>query len=307
MTQEDPLAGKPLRFGKQDIILAHFFQNLVADHVGIVPEMIDDHDRHGQDEMEQPVRDAVAVEGICPGAWQKAQLHGEDQDQHESQPELGDGARHRAGLADEPIRPPPLVPGAKQPQEHGAAEDQQESKAAEDQRVLQPAFDDFQRGHLVFVRNAEIPRRRPLQPPCILDGDGVMQSQPLLHPCALVRAHALHPRTAYAWAAESTIYIKEEAHARGLGKRLCLALEDELRRMNIVSLNACIAVPRTTDDPYLTENSWKFHEHIGYRLAGRFHQCAYKFDRWYDMIWMEKDLTAHETPPQPVKSWRGFL
>ena len=120
-------------------------------------------------------------------------------------------------------------------------------------------------------------------------------------------ASPLHPRAAYAWAAESTVYIKEDAHARGLGKRLCLALEDELRRMNIVSLNACIAVPRTTDDPYLTENSWKFHEHIGYRLAGRFHQCAYKFDRWYDMIWMEKDLAAHETPPQRVKPWRGFL
>ena len=77
--------------------------------------------------------------------------------------------------------------------------------------------------------------------------------------------------------------------------------------MNLLSINACIAAPRSADDPYLTENSLQFHARMGYRLAGHFHQCAYKFDRWYDMVWMEKDLAARETPPQPVRPWRGFL
>ena len=27
---------------------------------------------------------------------------------------------------------------------------------------------------------------------------------------------------------------------------------------------------------------------MGFRLAGRFTKCGYKFGRWYDMIWMEK-------------------
>lgn len=120
-------------------------------------------------------------------------------------------------------------------------------------------------------------------------------------------ASPLHPRAAYAWSAESTVYIQEDMHGAGLGKRLYLALEQELRRMNLLSINACIAAPRSADDPYLTENSLQFHARMGYRLAGRFHQCAYKFDRWYDMVWMEKDLAARETPPQPVRPWRGFL
>lgn len=119
-------------------------------------------------------------------------------------------------------------------------------------------------------------------------------------------ASPLHPRAAYAWAAEGTVYIKETAHGKGLGKKLYLALEDELRGMNVCSINACIACPRTEDDPYLTKNSVEFHEHMGYRLAGHFHECAYKFDRWYDMVWMEKDLGARESPPQPVRPWRGF-
>ena len=27
--------------------------------------------------------------------------------------------------------------------------------------------------------------------------------------------------------------------------------------------------------------SMHFHEHLGYRLVGRFHSCGYKFDTWY--------------------------
>ena len=39
---------------------------------------------------------------------------------------------------------------------------------------------------------------------------------------------------------------------------------------------------------YLTRNSEQFHQHMGYQRVGEFHKCAYKFNRWYNMIWMEK-------------------
>ena len=51
------------------------------------------------------------------------------------------------------------------------------------------------------------------------------------------------------------------------------------------------------EDPYLNTNSPDFHAHLGYQLVGHFHACAYKFDRWYDMIWMEKWIAPH--PPKP--------
>ena len=44
-----------------------------------------------------------------------------------------------------------------------------------------------------------------------------------------------------------------------------------------------------------------FHQRLGYQLVGRFHQCGYKFGRWYDMIWMEKMLGAHRSPQPPVR------
>lgn len=45
--------------------------------------------------------------------------------------------------------------------------------------------------------------------------------------------------------------------------------------------------------------SLRFHQRLGYTPAGQFHQCGYKFGRWYHMVWMEKFLGAHSLPPAP--------
>ena len=54
------------------------------------------------------------------------------------------------------------------------------------------------------------------------------------------------------------------------------------------------------EDPYLNTNSPDFHAHLGYQLVGHFHACAYKFDRWYDMIWMEKWIAPHPAKPKAM-------
>ena len=34
-------------------------------------------------------------------------------------------------------------------------------------------------------------------------------------------------------------------------------------------------------------------------MVGEFHQCGYKFKRWYNMVWMEKMIGEHqEKQPQ---------
>ena len=58
--------------------------------------------------------------------------------------------------------------------------------------------------------------------------------------------------------------------------------------MGILNLYACIGYPQVEDE-YLTKNSAEFHAHLGFELVGTFHNCGYKFDRWYDMVWMEKN------------------
>lgn len=106
-------------------------------------------------------------------------------------------------------------------------------------------------------------------------------------------------RKAYDWAVETTIYIRQECRGMGCGKALYLALEEMLRRQNIINMNACIAYT-DYEDEHLTNKSMEFHEHMGYRLVGTFHKCGYKFGKWYDMIWMEKMIQEHPEHAEPV-------
>ena len=107
-------------------------------------------------------------------------------------------------------------------------------------------------------------------------------------------------RTLYDWSAEASIYVAEAARGSGVGGALYRALEQLLAAQGILNVNACIAVPCGAHDPYLTGHSAEFHAHWGYQLVGRFHQCGYKFGRWYDMIWMEKFLGEHPERPRAV-------
>lgn len=111
-------------------------------------------------------------------------------------------------------------------------------------------------------------------------------------------ADAFVRRAAYDWSCETTVYLDHNAQKCGMGRMIYGALEKKLQAMGILNLYACIAYPQKEDE-YLTTNSADFHAHFGYVKVGEFHQCGYKFDRWYDMIWMEKMIGAHETK-QPL-------
>ncbi len=114
-------------------------------------------------------------------------------------------------------------------------------------------------------------------------------------------ASKFHPRAAYAWSAEATVYLDKAARGKGVGRKIYNALEDYLTKMGILNLNACIASTET-EDAHLTNGSEKFHRALGYQLVGKFHHSGYKFNQWYDMIWMEKMLGEHGSHVKPVKS-----
>lgn len=115
-------------------------------------------------------------------------------------------------------------------------------------------------------------------------------------------AGAFHTRAAYDWASEMTIYLSHDARKCGLGRKLYEELESRLKKMGILNLYACIGYPKK-DDEYLTKNSAEFHSHLGYKLAGTFHNCGYKFQRWYDMIWMEKIIGDHKENMSAIVSY----
>lgn len=113
-------------------------------------------------------------------------------------------------------------------------------------------------------------------------------------------AGAFHTRAAYDWAVETSIYVDKEKKGMGIGGELYKALEKCLSAQGILNLNACIAYPEKEDE-YLTKDSVYFHEHFGYQFVGQFHQCGYKFNRWYHMVWMEKHIGLHRENQAKIK------
>lgn len=120
--------------------------------------------------------------------------------------------------------------------------------------------------------------------------------------CGYAYAGVFKARAAYDWACEMTVYIAHDWLKLGLGRKIYEALEAALEKMGILNLYACVAYPQC-DDEYLTDNSYKFHEHLGFAKTGEFHKCGYKFGRWYDMVWMEKFIGEHNSDQKPVKCY----
>ena len=112
--------------------------------------------------------------------------------------------------------------------------------------------------------------------------------------------HTFIARKAYDHCAESTIYLALDARKHGLGKRFYRAIEELSLAQNICNLYACIGEPQGADDEYLTDNSIRFHEHMGFRRIGVFTRSGYKFGRWYNMSWAEKLLCDAPAHPDPV-------
>ena len=122
-------------------------------------------------------------------------------------------------------------------------------------------------------------------PYLVIERDGMIQGY--------AYAGAFVGRAAYDWSCEMAVYLDQKAQKCGLGRMIYEALEKKLCEMGILNLYACIGYP-DVEDEYLNKNSAEFHAHLGFSKVGEFHKCGYKFGRWYNMIWMEKIIGAHQ-------------
>ena len=96
-------------------------------------------------------------------------------------------------------------------------------------------------------------------------------------------AASFKDRRAYDWSVETTIYVKNNCKRMGIGKVLYEVLEQELKDMGILNMNACIARP-VQEGRYLNDDSIRFHDNMGFTEVGHFHNSGYKFGQWFDMI-----------------------
>ena len=126
----------------------------------------------------------------------------------------------------------------------------------------------------------------------------VLKSYPFIVACkddeilGYAYLHSFVGRKAYELSAETTIYLNPDKKKMGIGKKLYSVLEDIAKVQNITNLYSCIGYV-DKEDEYLNNNSVQFHEHIGFRIVGKFENCGHKFGRWYHMVWMEKIIGEH--------------
>lgn len=100
-------------------------------------------------------------------------------------------------------------------------------------------------------------------------------------------ASQLRSRIGYQYSYELSVYVDKDYHRKGIAKMLYAKLFKILDVMNVQTLYACITYPNIQSE--------KFHRMFGFEIVGHLHHCGYKFDRWLDVIYMEKKLSDYNS------------
>ncbi len=89
-------------------------------------------------------------------------------------------------------------------------------------------------------------------------------------------------RAAYRTTMEHSVYVHPSFQQRGIGRLLLKAIEQEARNRGVHVLIGGIDAENHT--------SIRLHQQEGFTQAAHLHEVAYKFDRWLDLVLLEKIL-----------------
>jgi L-amino acid N-acyltransferase YncA len=96
------------------------------------------------------------------------------------------------------------------------------------------------------------------------------------------------PRPAYRFSAEDSIYLAPHANGQGLGRALLAELTAQAERAGVRKLIAVIGDSGNT-------GSIGVHRALGFQHVGVLASCGWKFDRWLDVVLMERSLGLGDT------------
>jgi phosphinothricin acetyltransferase len=96
------------------------------------------------------------------------------------------------------------------------------------------------------------------------------------------------PRPAYRFSAEDSIYLAPEAAGKGYGRLLLVELMAQAERAGVRKLLAVIGDSQN-------QGSIGVHRSCGFTHIGVMRSCGWKFDRWLDVVLMERSLGLGDT------------
>jgi phosphinothricin acetyltransferase len=110
--------------------------------------------------------------------------------------------------------------------------------------------------------------------------------------CGFAYCNWFKPRPAYRFSAEDSIYLAPHANGQGLGRALLAELATQAERVGVRKLIAVIGDSSNT-------GSIGVHRALGFQHVGVLVSCGWKFDRWLDVVLMEKTLGLGDTTAPP--------
>ena len=100
--------------------------------------------------------------------------------------------------------------------------------------------------------------------------------------CGYTHAKPWRPRSAYRFSVEITIYVDPRHVRRGIGSRLYGRLFPLLQERGVHAVIGGIALPN--------EASVALHEKLGLRKVAHFNEVGFKFDRWIDVGYWQRNF-----------------
>ena len=104
-------------------------------------------------------------------------------------------------------------------------------------------------------------------------------------------------RDAYRYDVDVSIYMKAAYHGNGAARSLYEKLFELLKAQGYYNAYAACVGSNV--------RSIAFHERCGFRVIGTHHNTGYKFGRWHDVVWMEREIRPHDECPGNIKPING--
>ncbi|MDB5297185.1 MAG: pat, partial [Phycisphaerales bacterium] len=99
-----------------------------------------------------------------------------------------------------------------------------------------------------------------------------------------------HPRSAYRFTVEDSVYLRPDALGRGVGRLLLADLLDRARAIGHRSVLALIDAGQPA--------SVALHKRLGFEPAGHLRRVGFKFGKWLDVVYMQAEMTKPATKPE---------
>jgi phosphinothricin acetyltransferase len=103
-------------------------------------------------------------------------------------------------------------------------------------------------------------------------------------------ANHFRPRRAYRFCLEDSIYLAADARGQGIGRAL---LAELLARCEAAGGRQMLAVIGDSANT----GSVQLHRALGFEPVGKMRAAGWKFDRWLDVVLMQKALGAGDATP----------